>query len=1196
MSGSIAGNGRAGLGYLPKVISEMAAICRREAGGTGGFDLPFRKLLLAAVMASAVALSGGSASAQIILQDGSLTSIVKNNGPTSVTNTITVTAGAGVLVVETYVQNNIGSDTPPALSTWGAQSFIQIGGEFNARSTYASSDIFYIFNPAPGTHDIVATDTSGGSVTAMAMQAYTLNGVDTGTAPVFFGANQAFGTSKSVTLTGVSAGGAWAAFSFSWGFNGDGNTVTSTGGTPMDVQVLNNLPGFIGQAVLMGGVGNLPVGSTTVTVANPNGGGVQSALAAVVFASAGANTNIITPQIAGLASSSSVAYGTSNLALSGQVRTNGNYLPTGTVITVTINGNSQLTTINDSTGDFTINFNTIGIPPSATPYPITYSSAAATKFMAATNTSTTVTITPLPLLLSGYLLYNGLTTVPAANLAVANLLNSDSLMLSGSVGVAATNAGPEAITAFGGLSLSGPAAANYTLSGATGTVTIVAPGGAKVPGRTNWVGIFNSASDISGWSPLGGSVSCSLSFRAGDAPPWGPSSGALVMQASVPTGGMYAYFGKSVGTTNYTNYSQLEFDVKVGTNQTVWSIYSTACNNLIPTIENAGMVYSSWQPPVYPAAEYNGWQHMVFPASDFSSLANVQKMVFEMVSGPFPANATMVLEFANIRWVTPPSAVNPTITINFSNVVRTADSRWLSINVGAYDQDFNLQHTVPEAKTAGWTMFRYPGGSVADNFHWANSITSGQNNTFSNFCKVVTNVGGQAMITVNYGTGTPEEAAAWVGYANVTNHLGIKYWEVGNEIYAWPTETDTNSPGHDPYLYGSRAATYISQMKAKDPTIKVGVVVVPGLEIDPGTNVLHYATNLVTGQGVSGWTPVVLSQLRQAGVMPDFVIYHNYPENGSESDQTLLATANWADDAAEFRGEINDFLGSAGTNVEILVTENNSEAGNPGKQSVSLVNALYYADSLGQIMQTEINSRVWWQFHDGSPPYTDGNLSSSLYGWRIYGAFGVADHTGGLQLTNRYPPFFAAELLSLLVGGGDSVVSASSDLPLVSSYAAVRTNGNLALMVINKSPTNYYAANILLTNCAPGATATVYSYGMPQDNAARAGNNNTCDITTNTCSVSPNFNYPLAPYSINVFAFTLQPPRPSLAVLPLQQGGPFAFQLSGQPNVSYVLQNSTDLVTWTPLSTNTLTDGILNITSTISPATSQRFWRAVWMP
>ena len=130
-------------------------------------------------------------------------------------------------------------------------------------------------------------------------------------------------------------------------------------------------------------------------------------------------------------------------------------------------------------------------------------------------------------------------------------------------------------SSFAGLTLGGSGAGNYTLNGASGTVTIVAPGGAKVPGVTNWIGIFNTAGDIAGWTPQGGSVSCSLSFLAGDAPPWGPSTGALVMQAPVPTAGMFCYFGKSVGNTNLSGYAQLEFDVKVGTNQNAWSIYTT---------------------------------------------------------------------------------------------------------------------------------------------------------------------------------------------------------------------------------------------------------------------------------------------------------------------------------------------------------------------------------------------------------------------------------------------------------------------------------------------------------------------------------------------------------------------------------------------------------------------------------------------
>jgi hypothetical protein len=51
---------------------------------------------------------------------------------------------------------------------------------------------------------------------------------------------------------------------------------------------------------------------------------------------------------------------------------------------------------------------------------------------------------------------------------------------SGSGTLAATNVGPEAITSFGTLALGGAAAGNYTLVGASGTVTITASPGFSI--------------------------------------------------------------------------------------------------------------------------------------------------------------------------------------------------------------------------------------------------------------------------------------------------------------------------------------------------------------------------------------------------------------------------------------------------------------------------------------------------------------------------------------------------------------------------------------------------------------------------------------------------------------------------------------------------------------------------------------------
>jgi hypothetical protein len=471
-----------------------------------------------------------------------------------------------------------------------------------------------------------------------------------------------------------------------------------------------------------------------------------------------------------------------------------------------------------------------------------------------------------------------------------------------------------------------------------------------------------------------------------------------------------------------------------------------------------------------------------------------------------------------------------TLSINASNAVRTADVRWFGINVGDWDTDFNIQDTVPQLAHAGFQTLRFPGGSDADQYHWYLNITNNSNsyqgnNSCSSFAQVATNMGATVFITVNYGSGTAAEAAAWVKWANVTNHYGFKYWEVGNECFG-SYETDNHSRPHDPYTYATNFAGYMQQMKAADPTIKVGVVL--DLEPDADSNGYtdHPATNLVTGQVLYGWTPVVLSTLRRLGVTPDYGILHRYaeyPPSIPENDQFLLYWGtNWAGHASLLRQQITQYFGSGGQNIELVMTENNANATLPqGKQSVSLVNGLYYADSLGQLMKTELNSMVWWQLRDGGAPDTGGNMSTNFYGWRMYGAFGMMwNENLGIPLTNRFPTYFAAGMISRFIGSHDTVLNASSDNALVSAYAALRTNGSLTLMAINKSSVSNCPVNITLTNYVPFSIATLYSYGISQDNAARLGLNSLCDIAqTNVPGASTNFSYVLAPYSINVFEF-----------------------------------------------------------------------------
>ncbi len=94
-------------------------------------------------------------------------------------------------------------------------------------------------------------------------------------------------------------------------------------------------------------------------------------------------------------------------------------------------------------------------------------------FVQALGNATALTINALAVNLTGTRSYDGTTTAAAGILSVGNKVGSDNVAVAaGSGTLAGANVGLEAITSFGTLSLGGTAAGNYTLAGASGTVTI----------------------------------------------------------------------------------------------------------------------------------------------------------------------------------------------------------------------------------------------------------------------------------------------------------------------------------------------------------------------------------------------------------------------------------------------------------------------------------------------------------------------------------------------------------------------------------------------------------------------------------------------------------------------------------------------------------------------------------------------------
>jgi|GEM_PF-714045 len=122
-------------------------------------------------------------------------------------------------------------------------------------------------------------------------------------------------------------------------------------------------------------------------------------------------------------------------------------------------------------GTFAYN-NTNSLPGVVSTNPVTFTPTAPTDYQPITF-NVSVTVNPLPVILNGSRAYDG--TVVATNriFSVSNKLAGDSLTVSaGSATLASAVVGTNGITSFGTLALGGTKAANYTVSGASGSVII----------------------------------------------------------------------------------------------------------------------------------------------------------------------------------------------------------------------------------------------------------------------------------------------------------------------------------------------------------------------------------------------------------------------------------------------------------------------------------------------------------------------------------------------------------------------------------------------------------------------------------------------------------------------------------------------------------------------------------------------------
>jgi alpha-N-arabinofuranosidase len=535
------------------------------------------------------------------------------------------------------------------------------------------------------------------------------------------------------------------------------------------------------------------------------------------------------------------------------------------------------------------------------------------------------------------------------------------------------------------------------------------------------------------------------------------------------------------------------------------------------------------------------------------------------------APMTFYVDDVSLVALPPPALV--AVTVDAGAAIRRIDGRIYGMNLAVWDSQLKRGDTAALLRTMQTGAVRFPGGSASDDYDWSTdrAVSKGTvpwPNSAGTFAQVTEAQHAQAYVTVNYGSGTPEEAAAWVAYYNASatgttaigvdaagrdwktsgywaamrgaqplasddgyNFLrvghpapyGIRYWEVGNECYGGWEYDRHGAPGsvlpgapHDPVTYARAFADFYRKMLAVDPAVRVGAVAIRG-EDKYGTK-NHTVSNANEGGTMhKGWTPVVLATLKGLGVTPHFLIDHEYPQNERrESDPVLLQSGAIVKmDAASLRKMIGDYLGASGSGIELALTELNSVSSGPGKQSTSLVNGLFMADALGDVAETEFNACAWWAFRNG--PGRKGNNDATLYGWRDYGDYGVVgpgDRSSGRWAETMYPAFYAAKLMTYWGHGGDTVISATSGYALLPVHAARLANGKLALLAINEHPVSDLKARIALSHFVPGGTVQVFSYGKKNDT-------DKLDITTGSASIpGGEFSYTFPAYSMTVLVIS----------------------------------------------------------------------------
>ena len=496
------------------------------------------------------------------------------------------------------------------------------------------------------------------------------------------------------------------------------------------------------------------------------------------------------------------------------------------------------------------------------------------------------------------------------------------------------------------------------------------------------------------------------------------------------------------------------------------------------------------------------------------------------------------------------------VTINAGKPLSVLSDATYGMHTSVYDNQNGNANLPGRLLQSGINTLRYSGGGYADVYHWSVHKLSpwqdgsygylGPNTDFGKFVQLLDNAQCQAVITINFGSGQlwngahtqlnapttngqPQEAAAWVAYANAStndfiygsandlalgvdalgndwktvgfwarlrastvsqyqswagaaydstfdflaiNHpapVGIKYWEIGNETFG-----TGYYDGSDGYSV-NYAVPYDGTARLGHPSLSpatygqsVNVFAQAMKAVDP---TIKIGAVVSTPPGDYSWDNYSGKRwstevLGQCAANVDFIIAHWYSYAGENAGPSNLLSY--------VRSVLPTMVNGASTNLNTGTSAGlrdwiNTYRPADGSNVQMFITEFGY---FGSLTNTWLGSGNALYAADSYATWMDLGVANI-----DYLEMNKAPFLGDGSSLTRGAVYYSLQTLRKAAGPGDTMLQASSSQELLRVHAALQLSNKLGLVLINEDMTNGQTVDVTITNLNVGASGLRYQFG-----------------------------------------------------------------------------------------------------------------------